>query len=102
MPIVSFILRIIKNYKHLLIRFISLAIPYFLWFAMFAEAGYKRQTYDLDMFPLDLFFLLAGLIGLETFYLIYRKQKKQYVMNILLLIFFTVLYFVLPHRDNFN
>ncbi|OCA69053.1 hypothetical protein BBI01_17735 [Chryseobacterium artocarpi] len=69
---------------------------------MFAEAGYKRQTYNIDMIPLDLFFLLAGLIGLETFYLIYRKQKKQYVMNILLLIFFTVLYFVLPHRDNFN
>lgn len=91
-----------KTYKHFFIRFFSLAIPYFVWFAMFAEAGYKRQTYNIDMIPLDLFFLLGGLIGIETLYLIYRKQKKQYVMNILLLIFFMVLYFMLPHRDNFN
>lgn len=91
-----------KTYKHFLIRFFSLAIPYFVWFAMFAEAGYKRQNYNIDMIPLDLFFLLGGLIGIETLYLIYRKQKKQYVMNILLLIFFMVLYFMLPHRDNFN
>ncbi|MGU3376104.1 hypothetical protein [Chryseobacterium sp. M5A1_1a] len=88
--------------KYILIRFIVLAIPYFAWFALYAEAGYKRQTYNLDMLPLDVFFFFGGLISIETLYRIYRKQKTKYLSNILLILFFILLYFILPHRDNFN
>ncbi|MEG0927161.1 MULTISPECIES: hypothetical protein [Chryseobacterium] len=87
---------------YILVRFIMLAIPYFAWFALFAEAGYKRQTYDLDLIPLYVFFFLGGLIGIETLFRINRKEKAKYLSNILLLTFFIFLYFVLPHRDHFN
>ncbi|HCM34647.1 MULTISPECIES: hypothetical protein [Chryseobacterium] len=88
--------------KYILVRFIILAIPYFAWFALFAEAGYHRQTYDLDLLPLYVFFFFGGLIGTETLFRINRKEKAKYLSNILLLIFFILLYFVLPHRENFN
>lgn len=87
---------------YILVRFIILAIPYFAWFALFAEAGYKRQTYDLDLIPLYVFFFLGGLIAIETFFRINRKERAKYLFNILLLTFFIFLYFVLPHRENFN
>lgn len=91
-----------KIITYILIRFTILAIPYFAWFALFAEAGYRRQTYDLDLLPLYAFFFLGGLIGIETLFRINRKQKVKYLSNIFLLIFFILLYFVLPHRENFN
>ena len=88
--------------KHTIIRFLFLVIPYSIWFAMYAEAGYKRQTYDLDKLPLYLFFFFSGLIFIEIFRHIYDKNKPKYLSNILLLIFFILLYFILPHRTNFN
>ena len=87
---------------HTITRFLSLAIPYSIWFAMYAEAGYKRQTYDLDKLPLYLFFFFSGLIFIEIFWHFHKKNKQKYLSNISILIFFTLLYFILPHRTNFS
>lgn len=88
--------------KHIIFRFLILAIPYFSWFAVYAENNYHGQTYNLDTVILYPFFFLAGLILIETLSFIYKNNKPKYLSNILILILFLVLYFILPHRDNFN
>ena len=88
--------------KHTIIRFLILAIPYFSWFAVYAENNYQGQTYNIDTLILFPFFFFAGLILIETFYLIYKNNKPKYLSNILILTLFLLLYFILPHRDNFN
>ena len=89
-------------FKHTLIRFLILAISYFSWFAVFAEFNYKRQPYNADLLILFIFFFFCGLIIIETFWYTSKNNKPKYLSNILLLIFFTFLYFILPHRTNFN
>lgn len=79
-----------------------LAIPYFSWFAVFAETNYKGQTYNLDALILYPFFLFYGLIFLEAIWFLYKKNKQKYIINFTLLIFFTLLYFVLPHHTDIN
>jgi|GEM_PF-1955007 len=88
--------------KHVLVRFFMLAISYFIWFAMYAENNYHRQTYNLDIIPLNLFFLFFGLFLLETLRLVLKSNKEKYMANICLMVFFVLLYFILPHRTNFN
>ena len=89
-------------FKYSAIRFLLLAIPYFSWFAVFAENNYHGQTYNIDTLILFPFFFFAGLISLETFWHIFKNDKPKYFSNIMILTLFTVLYFILPHRDNFN
>jgi hypothetical protein len=88
--------------KHTIFRFLILAIPYFSWFAIFASNNYQGAIYNLDTLILDPFFFLAGLILIETLYFIYKNNKPKYLSNILILTLFLLLYFILPHRDNFN
>ena len=89
-------------FKHSIIRFLLLAIPYFSWFAVFAENNYHGQTYNIDVFILLPFFFFAGLIFIEAIWYIIKNNKSKYYSNILILTLFTLLYFILPHRDNFN
>ena len=89
-------------FKYFTIRFFLLAIPYFSWFAVFAENNYQGQTYNIDVLILLPFFFFAGLISIETIWYIIKNNKPKYYSNILILTLFTPLYFILPHRDNFN
>ena len=91
-----------KNFIYVLIRFLALAIPYFWWFIVFVKTDYKGQTYDIDVFILYILFLFDGLIFIEIFWQIFKKNKFKYLFNISLLIFFILLYFILPHRENFS
>ncbi|GEN69727.1 hypothetical protein DRF57_11905 [Chryseobacterium rhizosphaerae] len=88
--------------KHILFRLIILLIPYLGFYFMFAESGFNGQTYDLDELPLYLFFALFGYVFVEIFYWKYKKYKNKLIANICLIVFFTLLYFILPHRRYFN
>ena len=91
-----------KITKHTIIRFFTLAIPYFIWFAVYAENGYNRDPYNFDLLILFPFFFFGGLIFIETIWHIFKKNKLKFTINICLILFFIFLYFILPHRDNFK
>lgn len=69
---------------------------------MFAENNFHRQTYDLDLLPLYLFFILLGYVFLEALFWLYRNNRTKLIINVCLIIFFVLLYFILPHRESFN
>jgi len=88
-----------KNvFKYTLVRFLFLAIPYFSWLAVYVETNYNGLTYNLDAFILYPYFLAYGIILLEAFWHIYKKDKQKYIINFSLIIFFILLYFILPHK----
>lgn len=89
-------------FKYSVVRFLLLAIPYFSWLAVYAENNYHGQTYNIDTLLLFPFFFFAGLISIETLWQIIKNNKPKYYSNISTLILFALLYFILPHRDNFN
>jgi dolichol kinase len=89
-------------FKHILFRFIILLIPYLVFYFMFAESNFKGQTYELDKLPLYLFFALFVYLFAETFLWKYMKNRSKLIANIGLMVFFILLYFILPHRNFFN
>lgn len=88
--------------KHTALRLILLLIPYLAFYFMFAESGFKGQTYDVDEIPLYVFFAVWGYIFLETFFWLYKKNRTKLIINISVLLFMAALYFILPHRNYFN
>lgn len=91
-----------KLVKHILFRLIILLIPYLAFYFMYAESGFKGQTYDLDEIPLYLFFILAVYVFLESFFWLYKKNNPKFFASMGVLIFMVLLYFILPHRMYFN
>lgn len=69
---------------------------------MFAENNFHRQTYDLDLLPLYLFFILLGYLFLETLFWLFKINNTKIIINVCLILFFVSLYFILPHRESFN
>jgi len=88
--------------KHIAFRLILLLIPYLAFYFMFAESGFKGQTYDIDEIPLYVFFAGWVYIFLETFFWLYKKNRAKLISNIAILLFMVALYFILPHRNYFN
>ncbi len=91
-----------KVIKHIAFRLILLLIPYLAFYFMFAESGFKGQTYDIDEIPLYLFFAVWVYIFLETFFWLYKKNRAKWTGNIAVLLLMVALYFILPHRNYFN
>ncbi|MBB6370819.1 hypothetical protein [Chryseobacterium shigense] len=88
--------------KHIIIRCIILLVPYLGFYFMYAESGFKGQTYDLDEIPLYVFFAVAVYVFLEGFFWLYKKNNTKFLANLCILVFMALLYFILPHRTYFN
>ncbi|KPE53145.1 hypothetical protein [Chryseobacterium indologenes] len=88
--------------KHIAFRFILLLIPYLAFYFMYAESGFKGQTYDIDEIPLYVFFTVWVYILVETFFWLYKKNRTKWLSNIAVLLLMAALYFILPHRNYFN
>ncbi|MCT2561529.1 hypothetical protein [Chryseobacterium herbae] len=91
-----------KLIKHIILRLVILLIPYLAFYFMYAESGFKGQTYDLDEIPLYLFFMLSVYVFLEAFFWLYKKDKTKLLANLCILLFMALLYFILPHRMYFK
>ncbi|MCS4301474.1 hypothetical protein DRF65_05260 [Chryseobacterium pennae] len=89
-------------FKHILFRLVILLIPYLGFYFMFAESNFKGQTYELDKLPLYLFFIIFVYVFAETFLWKCMKNKNKLKENVDLIVFFILLYFILPHRDFFT
>lgn len=86
---------------HTVIRFILLAIPYCVFFYMFAESGYKGEEYGLDTLPLYVFAGLLIYFFVETFFWFRIDFRWKAIINYCLIAFFIMVYFILPHREIF-